>query len=259
MQEDNKKQYVTEVVELPSEGYFYSEDNPLSSGKIELFMPTAKHEDILTSRNLIKKGVVIDQFLKSLVVNNNINFDEILVGDKNGLLIASRILLYGAKYTTKITCKSCEESFKHEIDLSELNMKEIDFSKFPKNVNEFQFELPHSKINITFKLLTHSDETLINNQLKKIKNYETGGVNPELTTRLTYFITELNGESNKAKIHKFVNNELSSRDSLEFRQYLSEITPGMETDITLDCPLCGYEQTIALPMDVNFFWPSGRL
>lgn len=257
--EENKKQFVTEIIELPSEGHFYPEDNPLSSGKIELFMPTAKHEDILTSRNLIKKGVVIDHFLRSLVADDKVNFDDILVGDKNGLLIASRILLYGAKYNTKITCRSCEESFKHEIDLAELEMKEIDFKKFPKGINQFEFDLPYGKKHITFKLLTHADEVLINNQLSKIKNYETGGVNPELTTRLTYFITAIDGETNKAKIQRFVNNELTSRDSLEFRKFLADITPGMETDIDLECPLCGHEQTIALPMDVNFFWPSGRL
>jgi len=257
--EDNKKQFVTEVIELPSEGYFYPADNPLSSGKIELFMPTAKHEDILTSRNLIKKGVVIDQFLKSLVANEKVNFDDILVGDKNGLLIASRILLYGAQYKTKITCRSCEEQFTHDINLADLEMREIDFSKFTKGQNEFSFQLPHSKVNISFKLLTHADEVMINNQLRKIKNYETGGVNPELTTRLTYFITEIDGETSKAKIQSFVQNRLTSRDSLEFRQYLADITPGMETDINVECSLCGHEQTIGLPMDVNFFWPSGRL
>ena len=89
--------FPTEEVELPSKGLVYPKDNPLSSGKIEMKYMTAKEEDILTNQNYIKQGIVIDKLLKSLIVSK-VNYDDLIVGDKNAVLIAARILGYGKDY-----------------------------------------------------------------------------------------------------------------------------------------------------------------
>jgi hypothetical protein len=94
---ENKFKFPTEIVELPSKGLIYPKDNPLSSGKIEMKYMTAREEDILTNQNYIAKGIVLDKLLESLIVSK-INYNDIIIGDKNALLIASRILGYGKEY-----------------------------------------------------------------------------------------------------------------------------------------------------------------
>jgi len=257
-EKSTQKEYPCEVIDLPSEGYFYDQNSPLASGQITLLLPTAKHEDILTSKNLIQKGIVIDEFLKSIIKDKNIDYSELLVGDKSGILIASRILLYGSEYSANIKCRNCGETNPFKIDLGTLKIKEIDFSKFIKGINEFEFTLPYSKKLIKFKLLTHKDEMMINSYLKKIKKYETGGVDSDITTRLSHLITEIDGITETPRINQYIQNSLLSKDSLEFRKHLAEITPGMETELDFECSSCGHMQTIQMPMDINFFWPSGR-
>ena len=94
---ENKLNIPTEIVDLPSKGLLYPKDNPLSSGKIEMKYMTAKEEDILTNQNFIKSGVVIDKLLQSLIISK-INYNDLLIGDKNAIMLASRILSYGANY-----------------------------------------------------------------------------------------------------------------------------------------------------------------
>lgn len=251
--------YPTETIDLPSGGRFYSKDSALSSGVLKLKIPTAVQEDILTSRNLIQKGIVIDEFLKSIIVDN-INYDEILLGDKNGILIASRILLYGPKYDVSLKCPNCSESNNLSIDISELKIKQIDTEKEEIDNNfEFSFTLPVSKIKIKFKLLRNKDEYDINSSLKKYKKLNlNNGVSSEISTRLSYIITEINGERNFQKTEKFIRNEMTSRDSIALRKKIAEVTPGIDTNLDFTCSECGYENRISIPIDVNFFWPGGQ-
>ena len=102
---EKKQEYKfpTEVIDLPTGGKVYPKDSPLSSGKIEIKYMTAKEEDILTSQNLIKKGVVITQLLDSLIVSKGVSSDDLVLGDKNAVMVASRILAYGPEYTAQVT------------------------------------------------------------------------------------------------------------------------------------------------------------
>ena len=126
----------TEEVELPSKGLLYSKDNPLSSGKLEMKYMTAKEEDILTNQNFISKGVVIDKLLQSLIVNKDINYNTLLIGDKNAIMIAARILSYGKSYEFTYDSKP------QNVDLSLLQNKEIDADLFKSGENNFGFTLP---------------------------------------------------------------------------------------------------------------------
>ena len=134
-----ENKFPTEIVELPSKGHFYINGHPLSSGKVEIKYMTAKEEDILTSENLIRQGTVIDKLLESLIVDKSIKVDDLLTGDKNALMVASRILAYGKDYDFEYN------GVEQKVDLTTLDNKKVDYSNFPKGVNEFEFKLPNSK------------------------------------------------------------------------------------------------------------------
>ena len=107
--------FPTEMVDLPSKGYFYFDGHPLSSGKVEVKYMTAKEEDILTSTNLIEQGIVIDKLLESLIVDKNIKVDDLLIGDKNAIMIAARILGYGKDYEFNLRDTEYKSDLKHII------------------------------------------------------------------------------------------------------------------------------------------------
>ena len=243
--------FPTEVVDLPSQGLLYPKDSPLSSGKIEVKYMTAKEEDILTSANLIKKGIVVEKLIESLVVDKSIDIDTILVGDKNAILVASRILAYGKEYEVEIDGQTVE------VDLTTLKDKEIDKSVFTKGVNEFEFELPATKRKLTFKLLTSGDEKSIDTE---IKGYEKvgDGIGYDLTTRLKNMILSIDGDTKRASINSFVDNEFLSRDSLAFRTYANKIMP--DVDMTSEyIDEDGEKKEFTVPMTVQFLWPTINL
>jgi len=254
---EDKRQFPTEVIDLPSKGALYSKDSPLASGTIELKYMTAREEDILTSQNLIRKGIVIDKLLESLVVDKAINLDDILIGDKNSIMVAARILGYGKNYDFELNCPSCGEINKDGIDLTSLKDKKIDHSHFKSGANEFSFKLPTSKRTITFKLLTQRDEREVDNELKALKKISAGSsIDYEVTTRLKKAVQSIDGDSDPISVNKFVENEFLSMDSLAFRDHLKELTPDIDMDYLFTCELCGFDQEVTVPMTVQFFWPS---
>lgn len=246
----------SEIIPLPSKGYFYPEGHPLSGGTIEMRYMTAKEEDILASQTLIKQGVVIDKLLQSLIITK-VNYNDILTIDKNAIFIAARILAYGPDYEVEITCPSCGEKTKQHVDLQSFEEKVVDWSQFTKGVTTHEFILPTAKNKLTLKFLTHGDEKLIEEAVKASKKLtKITGVDAELTTRLKHIITAVDGDTNKINIDAFVNSMLS-RDSLALRAHLKQITPDIDTTFSFTCPHCDYQQeTMALPINVGFFWPS---
>ena len=247
---EEKRQFPTEVIDLPSKGHFYPEDNPLSSGQVEIKYMTAREEDILTSLNLIEKGLAIDKLLEALVVGKDINIKDILIGDKNAIMIAARVLGYGKNYIIDI---GGEEVI---IDLTALKDKEIDLSKSEKGKNEFSFTLPNSKRNITFKILTWGDDELIERELTALEKVG-GEVTGEMTTRLKRRIISVDGDNTPSVINNFVDNEFLSVDSLAFRQYADDITPDVDMTYTYTSIL-GDEKEIVVPMTTQFFWPTTK-
>jgi hypothetical protein len=249
--------FPTEVIELPSKGFFYKENDPLSSGKVELKMMTAKEEDILTSENLIKKGVVLDKLLESLIVDKSIKIENILIGDKNALYVAARRLAYGDNYgPVGVVCKNCREESKIDINLAELKDKDFDFSKYSKAENSLSFTLPYSKKLVTVKLATSLEEQQIENELKSISKLNKGGQSAEITTRLKHVITSIDGNTDKAFIRKFVDTELLSRDSIELRKFIRQNSPDLDMTFNFTCPNCNSEDRSEVPMTVQFFWPN---
>ena len=241
---ENKFLTPTEFVDLPSKGLVYDQSNPLSKGVVEMKYMTAKEEDILTNQNYISKGTVLDELIKSLIVSD-VRYEDLIVGDKNALLVAARILGYGKEY--KFEWGGDE----YDIDLTTIENKPIDESKFKQGINEFDFILPSTGIPISFKLLTGNDEKKINAELEGLKKINKN-FSPELSTRLKYMITSINGNRDSKDIRHFIDNQLLARDSRALREYIKEVQPDVDLTFFPD----GSETKVSIPIGLSFFWPD---
>ena len=246
----SEHKFPTEVIDLPSEGKVYPKVSPLSSGQLELKYMTTREEDILMSENLIKKGIVIDKLLDSLIITKGVKQGDLILGDKNAVLVASRILAYGPEYTVEVTNPNdVDEKIEHTFDLSKCPFKElskdVDYSD-----NSFDFTTPVGKNELKFKLLTGADEVLIEKDIKQSSKF---GVSSDITTRLRYTVTEVDGDTKPATISEFTQN-LLARDSVALRGYIRDIAP--DIDLTSEVEIGGETVSVAIPLTVEFFWPS---
>jgi len=240
----SEMKFPTEEIDLPSKGLIYDPKNPLSKGTVEMRYMTAKHEDILTNQSYIQKGTVLDKLLKALIVDKDVSLDDFIVGDKNALLIASRILGYGKDYQVTI------EGNEYTLDMSTLEHKEIDFSKLEKGKNEFNYTLPSSEILITYQLLTGKLEKSIEREIAGLKKLNKE-VSPELTTRLKHMVTSVDGSEEKKDIRDFVDNHLLARDSRSFREHVKSTQPDVNISYILD-----NGKEVIVPIGLSFFWPD---
>jgi hypothetical protein len=241
----------TEKVSLPSKGLLYPKESPLAKGEIEMKYMTAREEDILTNANYIRQGVVIDKLLQSLIVTP-INYDELLVGDKNAILVAARVLGYGKDYSFKYTQNGQE--IEAVVDLSKLNEKQLDETLLKKGVNEFSFNLPKSGNVVTFKLLTHGDEKKIDAEIKGLQKINPNATT-DVTTRLKHIITSINGDRDQKSIREFVDNYLLAVEARALREYYTRVSPDIELKyFPEDSDYTG--EGITVPISVNFFWPD---
>ena len=251
-----EKKLQTEKVGLPSKGLLYPQDSPLRDGTIEVKYMTAKEEDILTNQSFIKSGVVIDKLLEALVVSP-INFNDILIGDKNAILVAARVYGYGPHYVFNYTNPSTNEDEEVMVDLSLVEDKEIDESlvKTP-GVNEFDFELPLSKRKVTFKLLTQRDENNIQLELKNLRKMKREA---ELTTRLKHTIVSVDGDTDTSAIREFVDTELLAVDSRALRNYIKDMSPDVDLSFNFEGEDGTVVNDVQIPIGVSFFWPDLQL
>ncbi len=247
-----EKQYdfPTEVLDLPSQGKVYPKDSPLSSGRITIKYMTAKEEDILSNQNLIKKGVVLDKLFESIIVDG-VNPNDIILGDKNAIILATRLLGYGPDYSFKFYSSRLNESIDAKVDLAKVKTKEVDYTLF-NHKNEFDFTLPSNGKKITFKLLTHGDEIAIEKDVQAMEKL--GGISSEITTRLRYMIKSVDGATDTATINKFVNGMLAM-DSRALRAYVKKISPDVDMKF-VHVHDDGEVEEAPITMGVGFFWPS---
>ncbi len=234
----------TETIDLPSKGLLYPEENPLSAGTVEIKYMTAKEEDILTNQSFIKKGIVVDKLLQSLIITK-VNYDDLVVGDKNAILVAARVLGYGKDY------EFMYNGSKQVVDLSTVETKLFNETLVTKGVNEFTFKLPHSGNEITFKILTGADERKIEKELEGLKKISKDS-SPELTTRLKHMITSVNGSRESKDIREFVDNYLLARDSRALRDFIKEVQPDIEMTFIPE----GGDEPVAIPIGATFLYPD---
>ena len=253
---ENQYDFPTEVIDLPSKGLLYPKENPLSSGKVEIKYMTAKEEDILTSANLIQQGTVLDKLFESIIPDKSIKIDDMLIGDKNAIMLGARILGYGKEYIVEITDPDSGLTKEITVDLSERTFRKIDYSQFKSGENKFSLELPNSKRIIEFKLLTHKDEAEIEASVKALTSItKVTGISPELTTRLKQQIISVDGDSSKKRINKFVDTEFLALDTKEFRTYVKSIAPDIDMSSEYISGI-GEPHMVDIPIGVTFFWPK---
>ena len=249
----------TEFVELPSKGMFYPQGHPLhNQATVEIRYMTAKEEDILTSRSLLKEGVALDRMLQSILVDKTINIDSLLVGDKNAMLVAARRTGYGSEYETNVTCPSCGTTDEHSFDISEPPCN--DFLEEARSLGiavredgMVQIELPMSKVTVTCRLMTSADETRLTKELeRKAKRKMSSGMT---TDSFRAYLVAVNGDESPFTIESFLQ-AMPARDARHLRTMYSSIVPNINLEQTYDCPNCGYEADMEVPLGIDFFWPK---
>lgn len=254
-QEKNNSAEVTfetpfDVLELPSKGLLY----PGRPSTVKVEYLTASDENILTSPNLIRSGKVLDVLIERKIKSSEISLHNMLVGDRNAIMIWLRATGYGEMYPVKMTDPITMEEFETEIDLSNLKTKELTVQ--PDENNEFSFELPKSKKKIKFKLLTVADETSITKQSEARNKITKSPISNALTYRLQSQIKEIDGNRDPNYISKFIQ-VMPAYDSLKFREYSDEIEPGIDLTVEVEGPSGPFQSPFTI--GANFFWPNARI
>jgi hypothetical protein len=215
---------------------------------------TAKEEDILSNANFIKNGTVIDKLLQSMITTPNVDYNSLLNGDKNAILIAARILGYGKDYEVIFTDPKTGTTEKATVDLTLIEAKPLDESLYTPGKNEFNFQLPFSKVTITFKLLTHGDEGKIDKEIKGLERINAQG-SYDVTTRLKHTIIAVNGDRDSATIREFCENMLA-RDVKALREQINKVMPDVNLKIDITKANGDVAEGVDLPIGINFFWPD---
>jgi hypothetical protein len=246
----------TEYVNLPSKGKFYPEDHPLHGcDTVEIRYLSAKDLDTLSSKNLLNKGVAVDRMLQSIIVDKNVNIEDLLIGDKNAIIVAARVGTFGPSYGVKLVCGECQSSFEHDFDLStvgHVEEEEEDDVEFSEN-GTFFITLPQTKVKVECKLLTTKDEKTL--ELRAEKKRKMNLPESALTDQYKSFIVSLNSVTERGLVDEFVD-VMPAGDM----HYLSKLYTKARPDINLsqvcDCTVCGAENQVDIPFTANFFWPE---
>jgi len=246
--------YPTVMVDLPSRGIVYPPENPLSIGRVEMKYMTAKEEDILTTEQYIRSGIVLDRLFQSLIISN-IDYDSMLLGDKTAIMLAARVYGYGPEYTAKVKTPSGGEQTV-TVNLEEFKPKELDESKYTPGVNEFNFTTRGGDI-IKFKLLTNGDQKSMDAAAKKYKRPDSP--DHQMTVRLSHMILSINDNSDPRFIKMYIENDLMAFDSRRLRQYISEIQPDIDMTIEIIDEGTGEPFRTTPTIGLDFFWPDSRL
>jgi rRNA maturation protein Nop10 len=257
MKDDFNWQVPVETVPVPSQGKVYSQEHPLHLKEtIEVKAMTAKEEDILSSRALIQEGTAVTHLIKSCLINRDVDPEDMLIGDRNALMIAIRITGYGSRYRVVAKCPSCGNSSDQDFDLSDLTIKRLLIEPVTSGLNEFSFNLPITKKTVHFKFINGKDEKDISVAAERRKKLMPGAkIDNNITSRLASQIVSIDGVTDRSKINMFINN-MPAQDSRRLRKYIVENEPGINMKTQMDCPHCGTVSEVALPLGAGFFWPE---
>jgi len=249
----------TEFVDLPSLGRYYPENHPLhGQDTVEIRYMTAKDEDILTSQSLIKKGVVIDRLVQSVLLDKSVRPQELLIGDKNAILVAARVTGYGSDYETRVDCPACNVNAEHIFDLND-SLKvnhadqELDEGVQITDNGTVLVQLPLTNLNIEARLMTGKEETKILSMAerkKKLKLQESS-----LTDQFKIIIVAVDGHTEASTISSVVD-RLPAQDARHLREAYAKVTPNVELTSMFECEDCGHVEEVDVPITVQFFWPK---
>jgi hypothetical protein len=247
----------TEFVDLPSGGRYYPEGHPLhNEDTIEIKQMTAKEEDILTSRTLLKKGIALDRVIQSLICNKAIDPQTLLMGDKNALIVAIRAASYGNIYTTTVECPACGISGEHSFDLNELETYSgRSFEGLNVRENDdctFTTVLPRAGVEVAFKLLNGYDEKKMSNMADADRKNRR---DRSITRQLETTIVSVNESTDLKDIGHLVEN-MPSADARHMRTIYRLAMPDLDMSQEFICTDCDHSQEMEVPLSVDFFWPE---
>jgi transcription elongation factor Elf1 len=252
----------TEFVELPSGGMYYPEDHPLYKQEtIEIKYMTAKEEDILNSPALLKNGTAVDRMLQNLILDKNIKVSDLLIGDKNALIVSSRISGYGSEYPIKTNCPSCNKPSEIEVLLDQaskfsgatkggvdkLDDIEISSEGYPL------LTMPRSGYKVEIRFLSSKDEVEMTKTEEKLKKHNLPS--SVLTNVLKLMVLSVEGNRDRGTIHQFVDT-MPAMDSRYIRGVYKIINPTMKLEQDFNCPDCGHDGPLEVPITPTFFWPD---
>ncbi len=242
---------------LPSKGLIYPESSILHNKEfVAIREMSGVEEDILTSPALIRSGNAIDYVLKNCLLEKDIDINELILGDRNSLIISLVLASYGTSYKVDITCNNCDFKNKdYDFNISQLPIKNLEIEPTEKGKNEFEYELPKSKLKIRFKLLTHKEDREIREIVDKLKKLSKEQKEKYSTTRMKYEIVAINNIYDKNKIISFIeSNNMPIADTVALRNYIDKISPDIITEQEFKCSNCGETDTVKIPIDYSFFW-----
>ena len=251
-----------ENVPLPSGGILYPPDHPLHMQEtVQIRAMTAREEDILTSKALIKKGTVITELIRSCLIDKRIDPNDMILGDRNAVMVALRITGYGGEYTAEVTCPACGERSKQSFDLAQLPIERLSKEPIAKGSNIFEVEMPKNKetdpsITIRYRHMTGHDEAHITTmqERKKKQGFTSDNL---ITTRYQQQIVAVNDITDKTKIQMFCQ-RMPTRYSVALRHAMDANEPGVKMKSHIQCPSCGEESEVSMPLGANFFWPDAE-
>jgi hypothetical protein len=255
MRDDFGFEVPVESAPLPSNGLVYPQESALHMCQtVDIRSMTAREEDILTSRALIKKGTVITELIKSCLIDKRIQVPDMLAGDRNAIMVALRITGYGAEYTVEADCPKCNARSKQEFNLGEMPIKRLQIEPVTKGQNVFEFKLPVTKKTVHFKFLTGRDEEEINTIQERTKKQGAQADNI-VTNRLQFAIVSVDGKTDRSSINGFIRN-MPARDSMALRKFIDANEPGIDMKGNFDCPSCSDVNEVRVPLGASFFWPD---
>jgi hypothetical protein len=246
-----------ELVPLPSRGMLYSPEHPYHGRDlVEIRAMTAREEDILTSQALIKKGTVISELIRSCVVERAVNTQDLLIGDRNALMVAIRITGYGPQYDGEVQCSECGAKGTRQFDLSQLSIRQLTLNPVAPGVNEFEYTLPRLKLPVRFRFLTGRDEDEISKTSERQKKL---GISSDalVTTNLLFSIISANGITDKSKLAHLIK-MMPAQDSNALRVYMRQHEPGLDMKQECACPACGHTEEVSIPIGIKFLWPNAE-
>lgn len=243
-------------VPLPSNGKVYPENHPFfMKESVMISQMTTRQENILTNRSLAKNGTLMTHLIKSVLQDHRVDPRMLLSADRNTIMISLRVSGYGPEYKVKLKCSNCGVHYDNEFDLAEMPVKRLEIDPISPGQNLFEFQLPSSKALVQFKFLNGADEEEITLSRSKKKNVGLGGDSDLITQGLMKSIVAINGETDRSLIFKIINNMLAF-DSRALRKYIQDNEPGMSMEAWTECPHCGHEEEVDVPVGASFFWPD---
>lgn len=258
MREDFGWEVPVESVPLPTRGLIYPPTSIFSNKEsIDIRAMTAREEDILTSRAYLKKGTVVNELIKSCMIEKGADPSDLISGDRNALMVAMRITGYGSAYRVEATCPSCGVSGPQTFDLGNLSIKRLEIEPARMGENAFRFELPVTRKNVVFRFLTGHDQEDISAQTAKMRSYMPDAPEPTVTLYLEKAIVSIGDITDRTKIGMFVKN-MPAQDSRLLRKHIRESEPGIDMTNEMTCASCGEASRVEMPIGPTFLWPDSQ-